>query len=77
VKHGAGRYEVKDSTLRGLLDEASSVLASHLKLELHSYGMGPKPIPQDGEPVLGQLDGLAGYYVAFSHSGATPGLITG
>jgi glycine/D-amino acid oxidase-like deaminating enzyme len=77
VKHGTGRYEVKDSTLRGLLDEASAVLASHPKLELHSYGMGPKPIPQDGEPVLGQLDGLAGYYVAFSHSGATLGLIAG
>lgn len=75
--HGEGRYEVRDSTLRRLLTEASAVLAGHPTLELESYGMGPKPIPGDGEPVLGPLDGLSGYYVAFSHSGATLGLIAG
>jgi glycine/D-amino acid oxidase-like deaminating enzyme len=77
VVHGEGRYEVKDSTLRRLLTEASAVLAGHPTLELDSYGMGPKPIPGDGEPVLGPLDGVSGYYVAFSHSGATLGLIAG
>jgi glycine/D-amino acid oxidase-like deaminating enzyme len=39
--------------------------------------MGPKPIPGDGEPVLGPLDGVPGCYVAFTHSGATLGLIAG
>ena len=34
-------------------------------------------MPKDGEPVLGALDGVPGYYVAFSHSGATMGLIAG
>jgi glycine/D-amino acid oxidase-like deaminating enzyme len=77
VIHGDGDYEVKDSTIKGLLCEASMVLAGHPTLELEAYGMGPKPIPQDGEPVLGPLEGIEGYYVAFSHSGATLGLIAG
>jgi glycine/D-amino acid oxidase-like deaminating enzyme len=72
-----GTYEVKDSTVRGLLDEASAVLEGNPTLELDSYGVGPKPIPKDGEPVFGALDGISGYYVAFSHSGATLGLIAG
>lgn len=39
--------------------------------------MGPKPIPGDGEPVLGPVEGIAGLHVAFTHSGATLGLIAG
>ena len=72
-----GSYEVKGSTIQALLDEASAVLAGNPKLVLDSYGVGPKPIPAGGEPVFGQLDGISGYYVAFSHSGATLGLIAG
>lgn len=77
VVNSDGTYSVKDSTVQGLLDEASKVLEGHPKLELESYGVGPKPIPGDGEPVFGQLKGIEGYYVAFSHSGATLGLIAG
>ena len=77
VVHQGGRFEIKDSTVRGLLEEASQVLAGNPKLELESYGAGPKPIPGDGQPVFGQLEGIPGYYVAFSHSGATLGLIAG
>jgi glycine/D-amino acid oxidase-like deaminating enzyme len=72
-----GGYDVKESTLRRLLGEVSAVLEGNPALELDSYGVGPKPIPKDGEPVLGALDGIEGYYVAFSHSGATLGLIAG
>lgn len=72
-----GTYEIKDSTVQGLLDEASKVLDGNPKLEFASYGVGPKPIPGDGEPVFGQLKSVKGYYVAFSHSGATLGLIAG
>jgi glycine/D-amino acid oxidase-like deaminating enzyme len=72
-----GSYEVADSTVAGLLAEASAVLEGNPELELESYGVGPKPIPADGEPVFGELDGIPGYYVAFSHSGATLGLIAG
>ncbi|MDB5554645.1 MAG: dependent oxidoreductase [Rhizobium sp.] len=72
-----GTYDVKDSTVQGLLDEASKILEGNPVLELESYGVGPKPIPGDGEPVFGRLNDIKGYYVAFSHSGATLGLIAG
>lgn len=77
VIHPDGGYEAKDSTIQGLLREASAVLEGNPKLVLDSYGLGPKPIPEGGEPVFGQLDEVAGYHVAFSHSGATLGLIAG
>jgi glycine/D-amino acid oxidase-like deaminating enzyme len=72
-----GTYDVKESTVHGLLEAASAVLEGNPKLVLDSLGVGPKPIPGDGEPAFGQLDGISGYYVAFSHSGATLGLIAG
>jgi glycine/D-amino acid oxidase-like deaminating enzyme len=77
VRRPDGTFEVKDSTVQGLLAEASAVLEGNPKLVLDSYGVGPKPIPGDGEPVFGELPGIAGYHVAFSHSGATLGLIAG
>lgn len=72
-----GSYEIRDSTVAGLLDEASKVLEGNPKLELADYGVGPKPIPGDGEPVFGALPTVSSYHVAFSHSGATLGLIAG
>ena len=77
VANGDGTYAVRDETLHGLLREASAVLDGNPQLELAGYGVGPKPIPGDGEPVLGAIDALAGLHVAFSHSGATLGLIAG
>jgi glycine/D-amino acid oxidase-like deaminating enzyme len=72
-----GGYQVRESTVQRLLKEVSAVLEGNPELGLDSYAVGPKPIPKDGEPVLGALDGIEGYYVAFSHSGATLGLIVG
>lgn len=77
IVNADGTYTVKDSTIAGLLEEASKVLEGHPKLEFASQGIGPKPIPSDGEPVFGAVPEIAGYYVAFSHSGATLGLIAG
>lgn len=77
VIHGEGQYEAKESTIQGLLDEASHVLEGQPKLQFAGFGIGPKPIPGDGEPVVGALAALPGAYVAFSHSGATLGLIVG
>ena len=65
------------STLDGLLREASNVLEGNPSLEMEDYGVGPKPIPGDGEPVFGELPSIPRYFVAFSHSGATLGLIAG
>ncbi|MBX5087856.1 NAD(P)/FAD-dependent oxidoreductase [Rhizobium lentis] len=72
-----GSYNVRQSTLQGLLREASRVLEGNPALEIEDYGVGPKPIPGDGEPVFGELPSISGYFVAFSHSGATLGLIAG
>jgi glycine/D-amino acid oxidase-like deaminating enzyme len=77
IANADGSYEIKPSTLEGLLREASKVLEGNPKLEIGDCGVGPKPIPGDGEPVFGELQAIPGYFVAFSHSGATLGLIAG
>ena len=73
----SGELVVHDSTVERLLEEGSRVLAGHPPLELHHVGAGYKPIPGDGEPVIGAVEAIGGLYAAFSHSGATLGLITG
>lgn len=77
IVNADGSNEVKASTAQGLLDATSRVLLSNSKLEFESYGVGPKSIPGDGEPVFGSLQNVPGCYVAFSHSGATLGPIAG
>ena len=72
-----GSLVVDDSVVQELLDEASKVLEGNPVLTAASVGVGGKPIPGDGEPVLGAVKAIPGYYVAFSHSGATLGLIVG
>jgi glycine/D-amino acid oxidase-like deaminating enzyme len=72
-----GTHEVEESTIDGLLREASAVLEGNPALTLESYGVGPKPVPGDGEPVLGALAEVRGYHVAFTHSGATLALVVG
>ncbi|MER9227163.1 FAD-binding oxidoreductase [Mesorhizobium sp. M0664] len=77
VVNSDGTYTVHDKTVKGLLEEASAVLEGNPRLQLAAYAVGPKPIPGDGEPVLGCVETVAGLHVAFSHSGATLGLIVG
>jgi glycine/D-amino acid oxidase-like deaminating enzyme len=72
-----GTYRVPAETIDELLAEASDVLAGGPMLSAATYGIGPKPVPGDGEPVLGRLGGVEGLYVAFTHSGATLALIVG
>lgn len=72
-----GSYKVDDRVVAALLSEASKVMEGNPTLEVATIGVGGKPIPGDGEPVIGALKDIPGYYVAFSHSGATLGLIVG
>jgi glycine/D-amino acid oxidase-like deaminating enzyme len=72
-----GTYRVRAETIRELLAGASHVLAGRPPLSAATYAIGPRPIPGDGEPVLGQLGDIDGLYVAFTHSGATLALIIG
>ena len=73
----AGRYSVPDDVIPTLLAEATAVLSGNPRLEPAWSGIGPKPVPGDGDPVLGRADEIAGLSVAFTHSGATLGLIAG
>jgi glycine/D-amino acid oxidase-like deaminating enzyme len=77
VARDDGTFEVPPATVEGLLRAASAVLAGAPPLVAESFGVGPKPVPADGEPVLGPLPGTAGCWVAFTHSGATLGLVAG
>lgn len=72
-----GGYDIDASVVAALVAEASKVMDGNPTLEIQSVGVGGKPIPGDGEPVIGALKAVPGAYVAFSHSGATLGLIVG
>ncbi|MXN48450.1 FAD-dependent oxidoreductase [Shinella kummerowiae] len=72
-----GGYDIDNSVVAALLAEAAKVMEGNPKLEVATIGVGGKPIPGDGEPVVGGFKEIPGYYVAFSHSGATLGLIVG
>lgn len=73
----ANGFEVPTEIVDQLLAEASGLLAGNPMLEADWFGMGPKPIPGDGDPVLGRVDQIDGLVVAFTHSGATLALIAG
>ncbi|HEX5812404.1 MAG TPA: FAD-dependent oxidoreductase, partial [Pseudonocardia sp.] len=68
---------VPEERVPELLAEASAVLAGHPTLVADAVQAGPRPMPVDDEPVLGRVAGIAGLHVAFTHSGATLGLIAG
>jgi len=77
IERTAQGYAVPPEIVAELLAEASRVLAGRPSLTAASIGIGTKPIPGDGLPVLGQLGDIPGLYAAFTHSGATLGLIVG
>jgi glycine/D-amino acid oxidase-like deaminating enzyme len=72
-----GTSRVPAEIVEQLLAEASRVLAGGRPLTADTQGIGPKPVPGDGEPVLGQLGDIRGLHIAFTHSGATLALIVG
>lgn len=77
VLNNDGSLTIGDELVNGLLHEAQRVLAGNPALEMDHIGAGYKPIPGDGEPVIGGIDAIPGLYVGFSHSGATLGLLIG
>lgn len=70
-------YRVPTSVIEELLNEASQLIRAKPRLEVGDYKLGRKPIPGDGEPVLGELKAVPGCFVAFTHSGATLALVVG
>lgn len=72
-----GSLRVPDDTVHGLLAEASRVLAGQPALTADRVATGLKPIPGDGEPVVGAVPSISGLFTLFTHSGATLGLVLG
>ncbi|MHA6310071.1 NAD(P)/FAD-dependent oxidoreductase [Pantoea sp. S-LA4] len=72
-----GEYRIDEQVVAQLAQEASRLLRGDRPLKAESWKIGLKPIPGDGDPVLGELQKVPGCYVAFSHSGATLALIVG
>ena len=70
-------YQISEVVIEELLDEASRLVKGSPRLETDNYKIGYKPIPGDGEPVLGELEAVPGCFVAFTHSGATLALVVG
>ncbi|TQM08933.1 NAD(P)/FAD-dependent oxidoreductase [Pseudonocardia kunmingensis] len=77
IVESAGGCTIDESVVKELVAEASHVLAGDEELSAASWKLGRKPIPGDGEPVFGELTELPGCVVAFTHSGATLGLVAG
>lgn len=72
-----GAFTIPKEVVQELADEASKLIAGNPALTPASWKIGYKPIPGDGEPVFGELEKVPGCFVAFTHSGATLGLIAG
>ena len=72
-----GTCAVPAEIMEQLLAEASRLIVGTPRLTAATIGIGPKPVPADDEPVLGQIGDREGLYVAFTHSGATLALIVG
>ena len=77
TEHADGTFSIPDEVVQELADEASKLIAGNPELKPASWKIGYKPIPGDGEPVFGELEKVPGCFVAFTHSGATLGLIAG
>ncbi|MBZ6402306.1 MULTISPECIES: NAD(P)/FAD-dependent oxidoreductase [Pantoea] len=71
-----GSYSIDERVVAQLAAEASKLMKGE-PLRAASWKLGLKPIPGDGEPVLGELESVPGCFVAFTHSGATLALIAG
>ncbi|MBG6084082.1 NAD(P)/FAD-dependent oxidoreductase [Zhihengliuella flava] len=70
-------YEIPEGVVDELMEEAARLLDGVEELPKASWKIGRKPIPGDGEPVFGELEAVPGCYAAFTHSGATLGLLAG
>jgi len=77
VAHADGRYSIDEAVVSQLMVEAGRLVGDGSPLAAQSWKIGLKPVPGDGEPVVGELKNVPGCFVAFTHSGATLALILG
>ena len=60
-----------------MLDASRSFVANLDKIEIDKVGIGWRPLPLDGLPIIGYLNDLPNTYVAVSHSGISLGPLIG
>ena len=60
-----------------MLDASRSFVANLDKIEIDKVGIGWRPLPLDGLPIVGYLDNLPNTYIAVSHSGVSLGPLIG
>jgi glycine/D-amino acid oxidase-like deaminating enzyme len=63
------RGEVGSGSSRRILGFAAGLLPALADVPLHAARRGIRPVPADGLPIVGFLDGEARVYVAVAHSG--------
>jgi len=62
---------------RDLLDRARAVFPPLVGARLEAVRLGWRAMPGDGFSAVGPVPGVAGYYLAFTHSGVTLGPLLG
>ena len=55
VAHADGQYSIDTAVINQLMAEAGNLIADGAPLKASSWKIGLKPIPGDGEPVVGEL----------------------
>lgn len=60
-----------EGAARDLFAEVKSFLKNGDRLDMEFYTVGYRPTPKDGFPILGDVPGLDGLYLAVTHSGVT------
>jgi glycine/D-amino acid oxidase-like deaminating enzyme len=60
-----------EGTARALFDKVRKALVGGERLEFERYTVGYRPMPADGFPIIGRTTGVAGLYLAVTHSGIT------
>jgi glycine/D-amino acid oxidase-like deaminating enzyme len=63
--------ERPEETVMDLMAGISGLLRGTQGLEPEGFTIGERPTPRDGFPALGAVPGIAGLYVAVTHSGVT------
>lgn len=69
--NGTDPGEDPGATAQMLFADLASRLSPDAGLVYDSYKIGYRPMPKDGFPIIGRASGLAGLYLAVTHSGIT------
>lgn len=71
LEFNAGDTDAEAMRAAAALDLIKGTIAAASGLTIESHVVGLRPIPEDGFPVVGRAPGMAGLYVAVTHSGIT------